>query len=149
MDGLPLRLGKFLADYANLSKKEVKTSLHAVPRRVLVFQPTDDRPSPPRDHASNPDPAPPLHFAEAKEANEGTLIYEDDAVYVDGRQVQAISPAKRYFMFHKPEGFMTVMGKQVYGEKLGLAQFMQDLPPGVVPVGRLDKLTTAHDYSCI
>ncbi len=58
-----------------------------------------------------------------------------DRVEVDGQEVRL--PEKVYYLFYKPPGYLTALADP-HGRPT-LAEFLKDLPPGVFPVGRLDR----------
>ncbi|RUM87986.1 MAG: pseudouridine synthase [Thermodesulfatator sp.] len=60
---------------------------------------------------------------------------ERDQVEVDGQRV--ILPPKVYYLFHKPPGYLTTLSDP-HGRPT-IAEFLKGLPPGVFPVGRLDR----------
>ncbi|QJA06348.1 rRNA pseudouridine synthase [Thermosulfurimonas marina] len=60
---------------------------------------------------------------------------ERDRVEVDGQEVRL--PEKVYYLFHKPRGYLTALSDP-HGRPT-LAEFLGGLPPGVFPVGRLDR----------
>ncbi len=66
---------------------------------------------------------------------------EADTVTVDGREV-AWPERWRTFAFHKPVGVISSLRPQGRTPCLDLYAGRQDLPPGVVPVGRLDADTS-------
>jgi 23S rRNA pseudouridine2605 synthase len=60
-----------------------------------------------------------------------------DAIEVDGRPLGAAEPLA-YYMFHKPEGFLTALSDGRLGRPT-IAGFLAGLPVRVYPVGRLDR----------
>lgn len=60
---------------------------------------------------------------------------ERDKVEVGGRSVKL--PQKVYYRFYKPPGYLTALSDP-HGRPT-IAKFLKDLPPGVFPVGRLDR----------
>ena len=58
-----------------------------------------------------------------------------DRVEVDGREVRLPEPV--YYLFYKPCGYLTALSDP-HGRPT-IAPFLKDLPPGVFPVGRLDR----------
>ncbi len=60
---------------------------------------------------------------------------ERDQVEVDGHEVRL--PERVYYLFYKPPGYLTALSDP-HGRPT-IAKFLRDLPPGVFPVGRLDK----------
>lgn len=71
----------------------------------------------------------------------GFRVAPNDDVAVDGTPVAArFSHEKVYFLFHKPKGVMTTL-QDPNAEKT-VADFFQDIPDRVYPVGRLDRDTT-------
>ena len=60
---------------------------------------------------------------------------ERDRVEVEGRVVTP--PPRVYYRFYKPRGYLTALSDP-YGRPT-IARFLRVLPPGVFPVGRLDR----------
>ena len=60
---------------------------------------------------------------------------ERDRVEVEGRAVTP--PPRVYYRFYKPRGYLTALSDP-YGRPT-IASFLRVLPPGVFPVGRLDR----------
>lgn len=67
------------------------------------------------------------------------LIFESDAVRVDGRPVLP-ERAHFYAMLHKP-GSVTSTTRDP-GHKADLGRWLREMPAGVFPIGRLDRATT-------
>lgn len=64
-----------------------------------------------------------------------------DDIQVAGRELShGANQEKRYFMFYKPKNVMTTM-QDPHAEH-AIAEFFQDVPERVFPVGRLDRDTT-------
>ncbi|MDR1312590.1 MAG: rRNA pseudouridine synthase [Deltaproteobacteria bacterium] len=60
-----------------------------------------------------------------------------DSVAVDGAEVGA-AEGLRYYMFHKPAGFLTALSDAKLG-RATVMPFLEGLPARVYPVGRLDR----------
>ncbi|MGE4169100.1 MAG: pseudouridine synthase [Candidatus Margulisiibacteriota bacterium] len=67
-------------------------------------------------------------------------ITAKDKVVVDGTPLQSSAPVFHYYKFNKPRQVLSTMSDP-QGRKC-VGDFLKDLPPGVVPVGRLDRDTT-------
>ncbi|MDR1037714.1 MAG: rRNA pseudouridine synthase [Deltaproteobacteria bacterium] len=61
----------------------------------------------------------------------------EDTIEVDGRAVGAAEEL-RYYMFHKPAGFLTALSDVKLGRPT-IMSFLRNLPARVYPVGRLDR----------
>ncbi|MDR2613239.1 MAG: rRNA pseudouridine synthase [Deltaproteobacteria bacterium] len=61
----------------------------------------------------------------------------EDVVAVDGLAIAAAEEL-RYYMFHKPAGFLTALSDERLGRPT-IAPFLANLPVRVYPVGRLDR----------
>ncbi len=60
---------------------------------------------------------------------------ERDRIEVDGKRVRL--PERVYYLFYKPPGYLTALSDP-HGRPT-IARFLRGLPPGVFPVGRLDR----------
>ncbi len=113
---IPRRLDKFLADATPLSRSQIKDAFEA--GRIAV------RPGPAHgggDHA--------LY----------SLIFADDQVLLDDQPVE-LTPPRHYLALHKPPGILSTTDSPQ--DRPCLARWLDDLPPSLFPVGRLDKNTT-------
>ena len=63
------------------------------------------------------------------------VVPERDRVEVDGKEVKL--PERVYYLFYKPRGFLTALSDP-HGRPT-IKEFLRGLPPGVFPVGRLDR----------
>ncbi len=113
---IPRRLDKFLADATALSRRQIKEAYQA--GRI------DVRPGPAHRRG---------------EHQLFHLIFEDDEVRLDGEIVELSAPRHTY-LFHKPAGILSTTSNP-QGRPC-LARWLNDLPPTIFPVGRLDKDTT-------
>lgn len=69
----------------------------------------------------------------------GSLVFPDDVVYFDGQPLTLRQP-EHYWLLHKPMGVLTTVRDP--HQRSCLAPWMNILPAGVFPVGRLDRATT-------
>lgn len=141
LDHLPVRLCKFLSSCdASLARHKVGDIVKS--GAVRVFCPRDDVPESKGVFPESLQAGDVIDgFEEVSDINEGILVYDDDLVYMKGKLIQPGRPKLVYFLFHKPKGYLTMMGDG-YSGKPTLQTLVNDLPPGVVHVGRLDKLTS-------
>lgn len=68
-----------------------------------------------------------------------TLVFEEDTVLLDG---QRVTPKEGHFaaVLNKPKGTLSVVSDKQ--GKRDLSPWLQQMPPGTFPVGRLDRDTT-------
>lgn len=116
MSMIPRRLDKYLADATSLSRSEIEDAWEA--GRI------DIRPG--AEH-------------ERGEYELWSLIFGADQVLLDGNPVTPTEPA-HYFAFHKPVDVLSTTNNPE-GRRC-LQPWLDDLPEGLFPVGRLDRQTT-------
>lgn len=113
---IPLRVDKYLGDSTPLSRSEIEAAFEA--GRIDVEMAGEPR---------------------GGELTLSSLVFEEDEVRLDGRVVELVEPS-HYFVLHKPEGVLSTTSDPE--ERPCLAQWLDELPDGVFPVGRLDLPTT-------
>ncbi len=109
---VPTRLDKFVRESTGWSRRIVEDAIHAGRVRHLGAEP---------------------------QRGPATLIFENDEVLVDGTPIER-REARSYFIFFKPSGILTA-ASDPHGRDC-LEPFLEALPDGVFPVGRLDRATT-------
>lgn len=113
---IPRRLLKYVKDSTKLSVAEIVEAWERA--RITVISPA-------------PGPA----------MSQGllTLVFEEDTVLLDG---QKVTPKERHFaaVLNKPKGTLSVVSDK--RGKRDLSPWLQQMPPGTFPVGRLDRDTT-------
>ena len=69
----------------------------------------------------------------------GTKVDPESCIIaVDGKNIGGrTSPKKKYFILYKPRGYVTTMKDEM--DRKCVAQFVDDLPERIYPVGRLDR----------
>ncbi len=113
---IPRRLDKYLADATALSRSQIKAAWSA--GRIEVQ---------------------PAAKAWPDDYELWSLIFEDDAVFLDETPVSPVEPS-HYFALHKPAGILSTTHNPQGRDCL--APWLEELPDSVFPVGRLDKPTT-------
>lgn len=109
---IPVRLHKYVRDSSGLSRRDVERAWRAGRLRIQGMEQT-----------------PYLD----------TLIFEEDVVLLDGVVLRCRKPGQ-YLVFHKPEGVITT-ARDPSGRPC-LEPWLDRLPEGVAPVGRLDRATS-------
>lgn len=114
---LPTRLSKFVASSAMISHREVKRAWHA--GRISVW-----------DEVRGVEYCPDIR---------DYIFPDDDSVRLDGVLLKPRA-ASSYYVLHKPEGVITTARDPQ--QRACLDRWLDELPDGVFPVGRLDRATT-------
>jgi len=113
---VPRRLSKFISDAASLS--------HRACRRAMA-----------RGEISIAKPG----GIEQRAESLGEYVFAEDRVWLGG-ELLAVTPASVYIVLNKPMGVISTLSDP--SGRRCLAEWVNELPAGVFPVGRLDRDTT-------
>jgi 23S rRNA pseudouridine2605 synthase len=115
--GVPKRLDKYLRDATDCSLAQLRMA--CVEGRVTVQDELASR--------------------AVRITDPGALVYPGDLVWLDGRQLGP-RESRLYLMLHKPVCVTTTVCDP--DEQEDLSKWLRDMPVGVFPVGRLDRMTS-------